>query len=393
MAQRKPREASPGEQVASLAATLSQGAPQRAVVLRGDERWFREDALRHALDAARRAAMEIEKYDASDPDFNARSLTDALLAPPMFAAARCIVVRNAAALFKKDAGNESSVTRAVLGFLKDADTSGFLVLDAEGLRADHAVVKAAVAAGGLSLGLRRLYDSPPPWDNDPRKTEVMQWLTARARERKIPLTPDDALYVATATGNDLYQLDAALERLSHKTGGSVKGMIAWSAAGSPFDVAEFMLRGEVARSVAGIEALFKLGFADKSGEREIDRGALLAITLGALRNKLRASVAAARVIEHGGDVESAVAASGTPAYAKAREEFTLRMRARAPRAWRGLQEDLAELERRTRRGGTTDANDLCALALRWRVAAGARPAPVVPGRASAARTSRFSSPR
>ena len=41
MAQRKPREASPSEQIASLAQSLAQGAPPRAVVLRGDERWFR----------------------------------------------------------------------------------------------------------------------------------------------------------------------------------------------------------------------------------------------------------------------------------------------------------------------------------------------------------------
>ena len=123
----------------------------------------------------------------------------------------------------------------------------------------------------------------------------------------------------------------------------------------------------MAKSIAGIEGLFRLGFQDKGGEREIDRGAILAITLGSLRGKLRQSMAAARVLEAGGDVAEAAEAAGVHSFAKAREEFALRMRARPASAWRGMMDDLMELERRTRRGGTVDANDLVALALRWRV--------------------------
>ncbi len=366
MAQKKEREASPGEQVANLARALASGPLPKIIVLRGDERWFREEALRHALEGAKRAQMEVEKFDTLDPDFDVRSLTDALLAPPMFASSRCVVVRNATSILKKDGGNDSSVARAVLGFVKDEGTSGMVVLDADGLRADHALSKAASASGGHVLGLRRLYDSPPPWDPDPRKTEVVAWVSARARERKMPLTPDEALYVAVATGNDLFQLDAAIERLSRRGSNTVKGLVPWTSGGTPFDLAEHMLRGDVAKSLAGIEGLFKLGFADKSGEREVDRTALLAITLGALRGKLRSSVAAARVLARGGPVDAAAAAAGVNAYAKARDEFALRMRSRDVGAWGRMLGELTELERKTRRGGVTDQNDLAALAVRWR---------------------------
>jgi DNA polymerase III delta subunit len=374
MAARKEKDPSPGEQVAALARALAAPPLPRIVVLRGDERWYREEALRHVLDAAKRAGFDVEKYDTADPDFDLRSFADALRAPPMFAAARCVVARNATALLKKEGGSDSSVTRAVLAFVKDDSVGGMIVLDADGLRADHAVSKAALAARGHVLGLRRLYDSPPPWDPDPRKTEIVAWVNARARERKVTLTLDEALYVAVATGNDLFALDAALERLSKRGGATVKSLVPWQSGGSPFDLAEHMCRGDVAKSVAGIEALFRLGFADKTGEREIDRNALLAITLGALRGKLRACVAAARVLERGGTIDAAAAAADVPGYPKAREEFALRMRARDRSRWRVMLAGFAELERKPRRGGQTDANDLCALALRWRARTAARKA-------------------
>lgn len=367
MAKAKEKEPSPSEQIAGFARGLASGPLPRAIVLRGDERWFREVALGHALAAAKRASMEIEKHDAQDPDFDLRRLLDALRAVPMFSAARCVVVRNAAALFRKEGGEDAPLARALIAFWKDASNPGAAVIEADGLRADHALVKAALASGGTSLALRRLWDSPPPWNPDPRKSELVMWLQARAREKQISLSSDDAFYVATVTGNDLFALDATLDSLARRGGKNVRAWVSWSSGGSPFDLAERMCRGDVAGSIAGIEVLFKAGFQDKSGERELDRGALLAITLGALRSKVRAAVAAGIVLEKGGDMEKATHAAIERGSPRAYEELALRMRAREPRAWRGVQDDLIEVERRTRRGGTVDASDLCELALRWRI--------------------------
>ena len=50
---------------------------------------------------------------------------------------------------------------------------------------------------------RKLWDSPPPWDPDPRKSELALWVRARSGDLGVCLTPDDAAYVAAATGNDL----------------------------------------------------------------------------------------------------------------------------------------------------------------------------------------------
>ena len=366
MAQRKQREPDPTEQIAALERALESGPLPRAILLRGDERWFREAALRIALEAARRAGLEISRHDAADPDFDVRHLSDDLLAAPMFAGARCVVLRNGAAVLKKDEGNVSPAARALQAFVESKSSPGVAIVDAEGLRADHALVKATVARGGSVLNLRRLWDSPPPWAPDPRKSELVMWLQGRARARRITLSPDEALYVVTATGNDLFALDAALERIAARGKQGVREIVGWSSGGSPFELAEHMVQGDAVLSVAGVEALFSRGFHDKGGEREIDRGAVLAITLGALRSKLRQTTDAALVLERGGTLDDAVRVHGVPAYPKARDELAARVRLREPAGWRAMLEDLQEVERRTRRGTLVDANDLTALALRWR---------------------------
>jgi DNA polymerase III delta subunit len=368
--ERREREPDPDAQIAALEQALGGGPLPRAVLLRGDERWFRESALRVAVDAAKRGGLEISRHDAGDPDFSLSALTSDLLAAPMFAAARCVVLRNANAVLKKDEGELPPAARALSAFVGDTHSPGLAIVEAEGLRADHPLVKAVLARGGHVLNLRRLWDGPPPWSPDPRRSELVLWLQSRARTRRIALSADEALYVATATGNDLFALEAALDRLLQARGGQgVRDLVGWSSGGSPFELAEHMVAGDAAKSVAGIEGLFKLGFTDKGGEREVDRTALLAITLGALRSKLRQSLSAALAMERGESLEDAVKASGAPAFQKSRDELAVRLRARKPAAWREMMDDLLEVERRTRRGALVDASDMTALALRWRLAA------------------------
>ncbi len=366
MAQKKQREPDPTEQIATLERALASGPLPRAILLRGDERWFRETALRIALDAARRAGLEISRHDAADPDFELRALSDDLLAAPMFAGARCVVLRNGAVVLKKDEGNVTPAARALKAFVENTSSPGVAIVDAEGLRADDPLVKATLARGGAVLNLRRLYDSPPPWAPDPRRSELVMWLQGRARARRVTISADEALYVVTATGNDLFALDAALERIASRGKQGVRELVGWTSGGSPFELAEFMVQGEVAKSVAGVEALFSRGFHGKGGEREIDHGAVLVITLGSLRSKLTQTTDAALVLERGGTIDDAVRVHGVPAYPKARDELAIRVRLRDADTWRAMLDDLQDVERRTRRGTLVDANDLTALALRWR---------------------------
>ncbi|MBL8863462.1 MAG: hypothetical protein JNK02_15830 [Planctomycetes bacterium] len=357
----------PTEVLRGFVATLAGGRLPRAVILRGDERWFRERALVAATETAERAGLEVVRHDARDPDFDLRALTSDLTEAPMFAGARCIVVRNAAGLLKKEGEAEPPLLAVAGRFVSGSSPPGTLLVDAEGLRADNALVKKALAAGALVLELRRLYDQPAPWERngDPRRTELVQWLAGRARERGIALTPDEALYVCAATGNDLAALDSALSRLAGRGQESVRSLVAWEAGAAPWDVAESIARGDAPRAAAGIETLLRGGFA-KGGEREIDPAALLAMLFGSLRTKVREGLAGARAIERGADPQSVYA--GPPF---GRDDFVARARARRAGDWERLGEDLAALERKNRQGkdqgGEFDASDLLAFALRWRV--------------------------
>lgn len=365
MAARAAREADPGSQLEQLQAALASGDLPRGIVLKGEERYFREQGIAIVCAAASARGLELCRHDAHDPDFDARALCSDLSAPPMFAGARLVVVRHANALVKKEKHDDDeeeqgaavapAAVRAILSFLADQGTAGTLVIDAESLRADHAISKAITALGGPIVTCRRLWDSPAPWgDPDPRRVELVQWLLARAREKGVPLLPEKAVYVAEAIGNDLSALDGELERLRRRGAQGVEDAVVWTSGASPFAVAEHLVRGDLAPALAGIEGLFRAGTRGRDGSREVDPAALLAMLFGSVRNKLRHSLAHA---------EGTAAGGLAP---RARAELEERARLRPARAWRRLQDELAELERRARSGAVVDASDLALLALRWR---------------------------
>jgi hypothetical protein len=361
-AARKVRELAPPEQIAGLERALAGETPlARGYLVRGEERWFRDAALSLLVDAASRRGLEISRHDGADPDLDLQHLVDDLSGAPMFASARLVVVRGAGAILKSEGEGKSPFATAGAAFLRGSAVPGSLVVEAESIRIDHALAKGVDACGGQTLTLRKLWDSPPPWDRDgdPRRTELVQWLLARARERKIRLDPDQAAYVAAATGNDLGALDAALDGLARRGAKGVEESVAWTGGASPFRLAEDLLRGDAAAGLAGIEALFKSGMHEKDGSRETKPEALLAVLFAGLRSKLRPTLAAARAAERGVAFEF----RGAP---HARAEIDARHPLRTAVAWGAMQDDLAALERRARTARPPDANDLAVLCVRWR---------------------------
>ena len=257
----KPKEAAPPVQVSQLERSLAGDAPlERGYLVRGEERWFRDAAVSILVAAAERRGLEIVRHDAADPDFDLGALQGDLAAAPMFAAARLVVVRTLSLLLKKENSDvEAAIVAAVTRFLRDRSVPGALVLESESLRVDHALAAAVKDAGGPILSLRRLWDTPPPWAPDPTGSELVQWLLARAKHKKVRLDPREAVYVAEATGNELAALDQALDELARRGQSSVKSLVGVTAAVSPFQVSEDLLRGDPAASVAGIEGLFRSG--------------------------------------------------------------------------------------------------------------------------------------
>jgi len=362
--------AAPPQQVAGLARSLEKGLP-RLVVLRGEERWFVEQALRFLLERAQGAEVEVSRHDASDPEFDAALLMDDLVASPLFATERLVVARNMEDLLKKSGKEHSALTRAVMAAVTDESRGGSVVVICRKLRADHALCKLAKELGAPVLELRKLWDSPPPWRaGDPTEAETVQWLLARARERELRLDPRDAVYICAAVGNDLFALETALEKLRHGGGKAVRELIGWDSSSAPWGAADKLLDGDLGKAMAAVEALFRGGMSDeRTGRRNADPRALSAILGATLRNRLRELARGARAIERGGSQQDAQREAGVKGAPSTVQAFHYRLEKRSAADWEGMLADFLDMEARSRQAGgaVVDADALFRFSLCWRL--------------------------
>ena len=370
MAKARTREPDPPTQLRGLKQELSKGLP-RAVLMKGEEPYFRERGIDLAVAAGRDAGLELCRHDVSDPEFSLPRLLDDLGASPMFASARCIVVRsvdasrNGKSLLAKDGRKDSALVRAIASFV-GGGREGCLVLGARTLRADHPVAKAVKAAGGVLVSCRKLWDSPPPWDPDPRKSELAQWAGQRASELGVRLSVDEATYVALATGNDLAAIDTQLEKVRRGGREQLRAIVGWSSGGTPWKAADELLSGQISKGLSAIEALFRAGFhSDRDGKTEVDPRAIGAILLGSLRNKARQGLIASRAVAQGAPFDQAAEEAGVNGK-PAREALARELGLRTPRGWERIYGDVLELERKSRTGAEVTVDDFIPLALRWR---------------------------
>lgn len=356
------KDADPRQQWGALEADLGRGLSS-GYVLKSEEPWFGARALSLVLAKAREVGLELCRHDAAEAGFRAAALFDDLCGSALFAARRCVVVERPEELLRKQGGDDSPLTRHARAFLEAR--RGTLVLVAPGLRADHALVKAVRAAGGELYAFRALYDSPPPWDPDPAKSELVGWIGARAKELGVRLSRDAAILLAQAKGNDLAALDGELAGLAG-AGPQAVAQLASDAAGLPRRLADLLADGDRAGALAEIERLWQSGFDKGRGAgRETSSAAILAVLFGSLRANLRQALVGSAALAAGADAKSAADAAGVPTWPKARAGFAARVGARTGAQWLAMQRDAQALERRSRGAAVVDANDLAAFALRW----------------------------
>jgi len=367
------REAAPPDALRQLARALDERGLAPGYVLRGDEPYFHARALELLRARAEQEGMELCQHAGpkAGADFSLARAVEDLSGGGLFASRRFVVVRDPEDLLKKDGNHPSALTRAIQAFL--AGAGGCVVLSGSALRADLVAVKAIGAAGGPLLELRKLWDSPPPWNPDPRQAELVQWLVQRAGEKGLRLSAAQAVYVCAATGNDLAALDDNLERLrSSSGGGALAELVAWDASVAPWTVADHLVAGDLPRALGGIETLFRGGFQDKSGKRVLDAAALVPMLTGSLLRGVRQGLALGAELAAGASDADAAAMAGLRGRPDTLRAALARARSLSTEAWRGRLEEVLALERRAKSGGDVDAGDFAALALAWAAPEGPR---------------------
>ncbi|MEM9800856.1 MAG: hypothetical protein AAGA20_11065 [Planctomycetota bacterium] len=368
-ARSRARDPLPEDALRDLAKRLESDVPS-AVLLRGEERYFRTRGIALVVDAAREAGMEICRHDPLDPEYAPARLVDDLATGALFQSARCVVLESAERVVVDRARNVSPAARDAMLARLETGAPGCIVLSAEKLRADHVLAKAIQAAGGPTVGCRRLYDSPPAWNPDPRSAEIVQWCAARAKALGVPIEPAEALTIVAATGNDLAAIDDQLRSLVGRGAEALRDIVAWDAAASVWDVAEHVAVGDVKRAALGIESLFASGAVQRDGSRVIDNDGVVAQLAMALSAKLREAERAASVLRGGGTPAQAIAAAGVRGPKAAHAALEKRIAARPHDAWPRMLADLGALERRSRSSVRVDATDFMHFALQHRRRAG-----------------------
>ncbi len=358
------REAHPEEVLGELRTTLGSGELAPGYLVRGEELFYRNAALDLLRARARQQNLEVCAHDTKDQGFDAQRVQDDLLGGGLFASGRLVILQAPEELLKKDDGKERPVARAAAKFL--AAKAGTIVLVADGLRVDNATVKAIVASGGKVLSFRKLYDKPAPWDRnpDPRRTEVCEWVMARAKAMGLRLTSDQAVLLVAAVGGELGVLDSKLGEFRHSGAGDFFERLDASAPVSPFDLAAALARGDMKAALRDNEGLFHSGFKSKDGKLEIKLDALREILFSGLRAQVRRGLAASEAVSAGKSPEDAAKEAGVSAFQM--REFQSALSARDPAHWRSMSADLGRLERKARTGHTVDASDLALFAVRWR---------------------------
>ena len=366
----KKRAAAPPQQLADLSRRLKKGLG-KIIVLRGEELWFVEEALKLIVLRAQEDGLEISRHDNSDPEFSAPMLLDDLMASPLFATERLVIARNVEDMLKKQGKDHSALTRAVTAAVGDESRGGCVVITCRKLRADHAICKLAVSVDAPVLELRKLWDSPPPWKaGDPTEAETVQWLLARARQHELRLDARDAVYICAAVGNDLFALETALEKLRHGGGKAVRELVGWDSSAAPWSAADKLLDGELRGAFGAVEALYMGGMNDdRTGRRNVDPRALSAILGATLRNRLRELARGARALERGVGAAEAAREAGVKGAPMTMQAFQARLTRRTAADWEGMLADFLDLEGRSRSAGgaLVDADTLFRFALRWRI--------------------------
>ena len=127
------KDPAPDLEYRRLSERLASGLPP-ALVVRGEEGWYRHQAVLRVVELASERGLEVCRHDTGDPEYRAASLLDDLAGGALFGGGRLVLVRGAGELLRK--GSRFFSEAAVKAILARIERPGedCIVLDAPSLR-------------------------------------------------------------------------------------------------------------------------------------------------------------------------------------------------------------------------------------------------------------------
>jgi DNA polymerase-3 subunit delta len=206
-----------------------------------------------------------------------------LLTLPFLNGTKLVWLKNASFFADSVAGRSESVLVAIerlCGILISGLPEGVSFL----LSAPLADKRRAAFKSLSKLAATQVHDLPDLGFRGDEES-IIQWITARVRERNLQLDPDAVEILAARVGLDTLQLESELEKLEtafgrarRVSGDDVRILVPQTREGGIFDLSEAVARRNLSLALETLDQLFR------QGERGI--GILLAAIVPTVRNLL-----------------------------------------------------------------------------------------------------------
>ncbi len=311
----------PEKEISRLASLLRADPAPSVFVFQGQQRWFRDRALDLVKDKLG-AQGDVFEHDASSGEGSANDAAGFLMdlrTRSLFGGQKVLMLRSAERWLK----SHGKLLAEVLDGLAPGNA---LVIEVAKLDGRSALAKKLKKLGAV-FDFRNLYDKPFGDRGPATSAELVQWVCARAKSKKLRLSPASALFMTQVVGNDPGQLEGEMDLLASQFAGkeitpeTMREVLTVSFGSSQFEFVDALLEKDAQKALRSVHAMFREGLRDRDGKR-MDKGAIFPMAMAWLVQSIATLIEGRHAIDQGESGHSVVQRMG--GYFKDRFERQLR---------------------------------------------------------------------
>jgi len=187
----------------------------------------------------------------------------------------------------------ASARDVLLRYAAEPQKGSCLVIELEEEARSSAASK--LAAHGILVDCRALYDSPPPWQKGPVKaTEIVQWVCAEvAAKYQKRISPEVASEIVDMVGNNLARIANELEKLALFVGDKtviesedVEKSTGHVRTHGLFSLLDSVASRDLGKSLKMLAEIFSRGMAMAKGDVVFDDAGIAAILIGQIHRRM-----------------------------------------------------------------------------------------------------------